>query len=258
MNAYFKLSLRILLQLTLFASIEGSSPSRVKQQRSSKELPDTIRGYKVEKARVLVKKPVPSPGQNGADTGSDSSDAIVQLGDFNVARITPLGITLELPVTVSAVKQGGHVDFLTFEDVVVNGTTVSIDDYYHPFELSTKEAAALPVPIRVYISSPGVVLGAIDEWNDSKQTWKVSARIYVFGRYKKFLLKFKRVVPVELEFEIPNPIRGKGPPERKTTTQRGNDPRYYACRDRSSMRSVWGSEPSWKMCEPVSRKPHLR
>jgi hypothetical protein len=111
---------------------------------------------------------------------------------------------------MSAVKQGGHVDFLTFEDVVVNGTTVSIDDYYHPFELSTKEAAALPVPIRVYISSPGVVLGAIDEWNDAKQTWRVSARVYIFGRYKKFLLRFKRVVPVELDFEIPNPLRGKG------------------------------------------------
>jgi hypothetical protein len=108
------------------------------------------------------------------------------------------------------VKQGGHVDFLTFEDVVVNGTRVSIDEYYHPFELPTNVTAALPVPIRVYISSPGVVLGAIDEWNDSKQTWRVSARVYVFGRYKKFLLKFKRVVPVELDFEIQNPLRGKG------------------------------------------------
>jgi hypothetical protein len=209
MNAYFKLSFAILLQLMLFASIEGSPHSRVKRQQSSKELPDTIRGYKVAKAKVLVKKPVPSPGQRSADTESETSDAIVQLGDFSVTRITPLGITLELPVTVSAVKQGGHVDFLTFEDVVVNGTTVSIDDYYHPFELPTKEAAALPVPIRVYVSSPGIVLGAIDEWNDSKQTWRVSARVYVFGRYKKFLLKFKRVVPVELDFEIPNPLREK-------------------------------------------------
>jgi hypothetical protein len=209
MNTYFKLSLRILLPLVLFVSLEWSSHSHVKRQQVPREYPDTIRGYKVAKAKVLVRRPVPSVGQSGTDTESDSSDAIVQLGDFSVNRITPLGVTLELPVTISGVKQGGHVDFLTFEDVVVNGTSVSIDDYYHPFELPTKRTAALPAPIRVYISSPRVVLGAIDEWNDSKPTWRVSARVYIFGRYKKFLLKFKRVVPVEMDFEIPNPLRGK-------------------------------------------------
>jgi hypothetical protein len=209
MNCYFRLSSRILLPLMLFASLYASSPSRVKGQQLPKEYPDTIRGYKVAKAKVLVKKPVPLQGESSPDTESDSSDASVQFGDFSVNRVTPLGITLELPVTVSGVKQGGHVDFLTFEDVVVNGTTVSIDDYYHPFELPTKSTAVLPAPIRVYVSSPGIVLGAIDEWNDSKETWRVSARVYVFGRYKKFLLKFKRVVPVELDLEIPNPLRGK-------------------------------------------------
>jgi hypothetical protein len=207
MSAHIKFGFQVLLLLLIPASVGARSHYQEVRKQSTKDYPKTIRGYKVAKASVVVTKPAPSAVTGDSSAGTDSDDAIVQLGDFSVARITPLGITLELPVTVSAVKQGGHVDFLTFEDVIVNGTEVAIDDYYHQFELPTKEISTLPAPIRVYISLPGVVMGAIDEWSDSKESWRVSARVYVFGRYRKFLMKFKRVVPVELDLEIPNPLR---------------------------------------------------
>jgi hypothetical protein len=50
--------------------------------------PDKIRGYKVERTVVEMKKP---EGQsNGAVTESDV-DSLIKLGDPKVARMTPLG-----------------------------------------------------------------------------------------------------------------------------------------------------------------------
>jgi hypothetical protein len=49
-------------------------------------------------------------------------------------------------------------------------------------------------------------MGALGEWNDSKPVWPVTGRVYVFGQYKKFLFKFKRVVPVELSLTLKNPL----------------------------------------------------
>ena len=53
------------------------------------------------------------------------------------------------------------------------------------------------------------LLGALDEWRESKETWPVTGRVYVFGHFKKFLFKFKRVVPVELNLSLPNPLKDK-------------------------------------------------
>jgi hypothetical protein len=39
--------------------------------------------------------------------------------------------------------------------------------------------------------------------------WPVTGRVYVFGRFKKFLFSFKRVVPVELSLTLPNPLKSK-------------------------------------------------
>ncbi len=167
------------------------------------DYPKSIRGYKLEKAGIIVSR---QKSESRGDPGEDVPDAIVQIGTARLESITPLGITFELPVSLSAVKQGGHVDFLTFEDVIVNGTHVQVEDYHSEFELPVTGTAELPAPIRVSVSLPHALFGALDEWSDSKSTWNISARVYIFGRFKKFLLKFKRVIPVEIQQEISNPL----------------------------------------------------
>jgi hypothetical protein len=132
---------------------------------------------------------------------------LIQFGEPRVVRVTPLGLTLEVPITIAPVKQGGHVDFLTFEEMVVNGTPVTVDEYDHPFELPNKNPLTLREPVRLFISAPRILLGALDEWGNSKEVWPVTGRVYVFGRFKKFLFKFKRAVPIELSLSLSNPLR---------------------------------------------------
>ena len=194
---------------------QQSSPPLVAPASTARTFPKKIRGYKLERAKVEIRKPEGAKGQDqsadstAAAAATTEADALIQFGEPRIAKMTPLGITMEVPVTVSAVKQGGRVDFLTFEDMVVNGTPVTIEDYMRPFDLPNKQAVLLPEPVQVFISTTRALLGALGEWNASKDVWPVTGRVYVFGRFKKFLFSFKRVVPVELSLTLPNPLKTK-------------------------------------------------
>ena len=205
----------VIVILTLIGDVATVSPQ-------TSTYPKEIRGYKVERTVVEIKKPE-TKGQNsgkdrqnrsdGADQSNSAAnseedvDELIQLGKPQLARVTPLGITFEVPIVVSPVKQSGHVDFLVFEDMIVNGTSVNIDEYHRVFDLPNKQPLILREPLRFYIYLPSAMLAALGDWSDSKETWPVTGRVYVFGKFKKGLLSFKRVVPVELNLTLRNPLK---------------------------------------------------
>ncbi len=136
-------------------------------------------------------------------------DQLIQFGQPLLTRATPLGITLEIPIVVAPIKQSGHVDFLVFEDMVVNGTSVEIDEYHRSFDLPNEQPLTLREPLSLYIYLPSAVFATIDEWSGSKETWPVTGRVYVFGKFKKSLFSFKRCVPVEFNLTMRNPLRAQ-------------------------------------------------
>jgi hypothetical protein len=205
--------------LLVLASVFAQGDSKVKPTSATypagtssaapRSYPKEIRGYKLARAKVEVKKSGEAKKGEDQTQAAADSDALIQFGEPRIVRTTPLGITLEVPVTVAAVKQGGRVHFLTFEDMVVNGMPVTIEDYMQSFELPNKEPVSLPQPVRLFISSPRAIAGAISDWGNPQETWPVTGRVYVFGRFKKFIFTAKRVVPVELNLTLPNPLRNK-------------------------------------------------
>jgi len=166
-------------------------------------LPREIRGYKVQRATVEVKKLQKAPNQ----TAESAETELIKFGDPRLVKATPLGISLEIPIVVSPVTQKGVIDFLTFEEMEVNGTSVSIEDYEHKFELPDKRPIILKRPLSVYINLPNALLAAVGEWTDSKENWPITGRVYVFGRFKKSLFSFKRCIPIQLNLTITNPMR---------------------------------------------------
>jgi len=166
--------------------------------------PDNIRGYKVERTVVEVKS---AKNNNDAKTDDSSVDQLITFGTPTLARVTPLGITFEVPIVVAPVTQNGKIDFLVFEDIEINGRSVDISEYNHSFNLPNSAPLTLKDPLRIYIYLPGAMLAAIGEWTDSKETWPVTGRVYVFGKFKKSLFSFKRCVPVELDLTMRNPLR---------------------------------------------------
>jgi hypothetical protein len=168
--------------------------------------PTKIRGYKVERAVVEVKKQQKKSKNTTADQHESETDALIRFGDAQLARVTPLGITLEIPIVIAPVQQKGRVDFLIFEDMVVNDIPVEIDEYRRTFDLPNREELTLREPVRFYIYLPSAVLAAIGEWSESKERWLVTGRVYVFGNFKKSIFSFKRCIPVELSITMRNPL----------------------------------------------------
>ena len=188
------------LKALLFLNVVILSAGAVVAQDSestSRAYPKTIRGYKVEQATVEVRN----------SKSDDSSAGLITFGEARVVRITPLGVTLELPIVVSPVKQKGRVDFLSFEDMSINDTAVEVDDYYSSFELPNDRPLVLQRPLVVFVGMPSALVGAVMDWASPREMWPVNGVVYVFGQFKKLIFKPKRVVPVELNLQMRNPLR---------------------------------------------------
>ena len=194
---------------TLTMSIAGQS--------NNQSLPKEVRGYKVHRAEVELKKTEGKKDDSGKSDSRKrrSSDEqeyqqdeplLVRLGEPKLVSVSPLGVTFDVPVIIGAIKQEGDVDRLVFDNMRVNDIAVTIDDYAHKFKLPNKEPLTLQPSLRIFVSTPQAVLRTIDELLNSKQTWPVTGRVYVCGHFKRFLFKFKRAVPVELNTSITNPV----------------------------------------------------
>jgi hypothetical protein len=203
---------RFITFLLFFALTVSLCPAQENERRRSDQtsaenstdrsrLPREIRGYRIERAEVRLRRT--SSGRR--ESAENGEDGLVQLGTPRVASLTPLGVWLEVPITIAAVEHRGEVEMLVFEDVRVDGTPVTIEEYTHRFRLPNDEPLVLPSPARIFMSVGGVLLGATS--SALRETWPVTGRVYVCGRFRRFLFSFRRAVPVELNLSVANPLR---------------------------------------------------
>jgi hypothetical protein len=195
--ALFALSVLVLSGVSI---CEAQTGQRGGTQR---EYPKEIRGYKLERVTIEPKQ----QDKGGAGSGSGSNDAIITFGEARVVNVSPLGVTLEIPIVVAPVKRKGRIDFLSFYDMTINGTRVEVDDYNESFDLPTEQALTLRRPITIFVATPNALVGAVQDLARPKETWPVTGVVYVFGEFKKWIFTGKRVVPVELDLQMRNPLR---------------------------------------------------
>lgn len=166
----------------------------------AQDLPGEIRGYKVHRAKINVQNT--ASGQTPKET-----DATVSLGDPVPIEVSTAGVIFEIGGEIAPLKKGGQVDFLSFQDFRINGLRVGIEEYKNSFELSKDRPIKLPQPLRISVGFGQAMFGALQEWRDSREFWQVTGRVFVFGRFKKFGFKFKRVIPVDVNLQIKNPLK---------------------------------------------------
>lgn len=189
-----------LIFLCLFCLLCGSIFVKT---AAAQNYPKEIRGYKVQKTKVSVKT------QNGPVDAGEDRQVFVSVGEPSVRDISLTGVTLELPAEISAADQSGTVDFLTFKDFRVNDLAVDVGEYKNSFSFRKNEPTRLPEPIEIFVGIGQSIRGALGELRDSKEEWDVTGTIFVFGKFKKFGFSFKRVVPVEINLKIKNPLKNK-------------------------------------------------
>lgn len=175
----------------------------------SQKLPDKIRGYKVYQAKIAVK----TAGGEVAKVSSEPSrpksaaEAFVKIGEPELVDVSLAGITFEISGEIDSPEQSGKIDFLMFRDFRINGLAVEIEEYTESFEFKKNEPARLPKPARIFLGSTETLRAAWRESKDSSDEWQITGRVFVFGKFKKFGLSFKRVVPVDVNLKIKNPLR---------------------------------------------------
>jgi hypothetical protein len=168
----------------------------------AQDLPDEIRGYKVHKAKVSVR----------AETGGNKSSAedfgiVVDFDEPKLASVSPLGATFEVYAEITVSNQSGKIDFLTFRDFRVNNLSVEIEEYKESFEIEKNKPARLKKPLKIFVSATQTIKGGLKEIFRAEKQWRVTGRVFVFGKFKKLGFKFKRVVPVDVNLKIVNPVR---------------------------------------------------
>lgn len=166
----------------------------------AQELPAKIRGYKVHNAKIEVRS-----AEDRKPSIADR-EAVVTLGKLEVDDYGIAGITLSAGAQISPIDQSGRVEFLTFRDFRVNGIAVDIEEYVHPFAFKKGETISLPKPARIFVGTLNLARAARNELTDPKQKWSVSGTVFVFGKFKKYGMSFKRVVPIKIDLTIPNPL----------------------------------------------------
>jgi hypothetical protein len=164
------------------------------------ELPKEIRGYKLHRTNMEVRSPASD------STVSKEIETHIKLGKPHLVDVSLTGFTFEVAIETSPVSAAGTVNFLTFNDFRVNGIPIKIEEYEGPIRLKKGEPFSIPKPARIFVSSGGVLEEAWSEFRTSKKDWVVTGQVFVFGKFKKMGLSFKRVVPIDVHASIKNPF----------------------------------------------------
>ena len=167
---------------------------------SAQEFPNKIRGYKTHKAKISVQN------QNGKTEAAKEFDAAVKMGEPKITGVSVSGVTIELTIEFVSNEQSGTIDFLSFYNFKANDLAIEIEEYKTSFDFEKRQTIVLPKPLKIFVPLSQAVRGAARELIDSKTEWQIIGRVFVFGRFKKSFLKFKRVVPVEVNTKIKNPL----------------------------------------------------
>lgn len=164
------------------------------------DLPGKIRGYKVHSERIIVST------DNNSKSEQNSTETIVNIGEPLLVKASLTGITFELPAEIKSGMQSGKVDLITFYDIQVNGIPVNVDEYKKPFALRRGETVTLPEPASIFLPTGRILQAAWYEMREKKEEWHISGRAFVFGKFRKYGFYHKRVVPIDIDIMIPNPV----------------------------------------------------
>jgi hypothetical protein len=159
---------------------------------AAQTLPKEIRGYKVHKTAVSV-------------TNSGGSGHI-KLSVPVVSDVSFSGVKVTVSAEIEQVPESGRVDFLTFYDFKINGLPITIDEYNEPFSFQKGNNVTLPKPIDVNVNTIELLRVAKKEYKGFGDEWLVTGRVFVFGKFRKFGMEFRRVVPVDINLRIKNPL----------------------------------------------------
>jgi hypothetical protein len=159
----------------------------------AQNLPSKIRGYKVYKKAVSV-------------TAANGPTGSLKISTPSVEDVSFSGVKVAVTVGIDGVSETGRVDFLTFHDFKVNDIPVTIDEYNEPFRFQKGQTVSLPKPLGINVGAVELLDAARKGTDAFRSEWTITGRVLVFGKFKKYGMQFRRVVPIDIDLKIKNPF----------------------------------------------------
>lgn len=162
------------------------------------DLPSKIDGYKVENAKVVVTKSSPS--------SISGADVVIRLDDPRIANFGLLTASVEIRGEMFSNTASGEIERMSFHDVEVNGVPVDLDDVRDGFKFRRGENRAFAHISTVSLGPLAAGQGLLRELTGGKGDWTLTGIVFVFGKFTRWGLTFKRVIPVRLELTVKDPL----------------------------------------------------
>ena len=191
-NSYLAFTFRVIFYLSLTLLVAPLS---------AQKLPNKIRGYKVYQVQI----PIQTSDQT--EISKRNPRVLLDSFDIDIGNVSLTKTVWEVRNEFTIFGQSGTVDFISFKDFRINGIDVEIEEYRNRFSFRRDKKLSLTKPIRVILGNFSGVRAGIREISESKKKWRITGRAFVFGRFKKSIFRFKRVIPVDIDIEIDSPIR---------------------------------------------------
>ncbi len=163
---------------------------------TGQKYPDRIDGYKVHKKPVVIRS---------NDQKADKRDFDLQFEDPAFAGASITAVKFELQANVRS-EHSAKIEKIRFENLTVNGISVEVNEFNAGFTLISDEMLRLPERFKASVSSLRAAKAVWLELTDPKKEWRVKGTAYIFGRFKRFGMTFRRAIPVEFDLLVKNPI----------------------------------------------------
>lgn len=121
-------------------------------------------------------------------------------------RVTTESLSVGLKLQIHPVPVGGEIHALRFDKMKLNDVPFELAEYRKTFPIPRKTAKLLPGGLDLTVKFADLQPALLRNLTDPDKELTIEGTIIVFGSFRKFLIPFKRAVPVELKTSRPNPF----------------------------------------------------
>ncbi|MBI4469258.1 MAG: hypothetical protein HY650_08065 [Acidobacteria bacterium] len=174
--------------------VQDSNPSGARKSEAGK-WPTKIDGYQVYR---------PDKDEAGVIEFYD----LIDITGVTPRQLTTDSLTVGLRIVLHPVEISGEIEVLRFEDMKLNGVPFQIAEVRSTFPLPAKEPKPLPEDLALTVRFSEVGPALLRNLLEPDKDLMIEGNALIFGRFRKFGIPFKRVVPVELKTRRPSPLAG--------------------------------------------------
>lgn len=140
------------------------------------------------------------------EAGEINCKKLVEVLLVKPKRITMESLTVGLVLRVHPISVSGEIQAVRFDKMKLNDVPFDLAEYRTPFDIPRKGLRLLPKDLDLSVKFADLPAPLLRNLVEPDKDLRIEGTLIIFGTFRKFLIPFKRAVPVELKTSRPNPF----------------------------------------------------